>query len=378
MNSEKRKILFVLEHFPPYIGGVENLFRQLAKELVKQGVNVTVITTRHSRSLPRREIVDGIMVRRVNAFNRYLFTLFALPAVIRHALKADLIHTTTYNAALPAFLAGWLCRKRVIITIHEVWDNLWTTFPWINPVSGRLHRLYERAILRIPFHHYIAVSEFTHQTLVERGLPFDKIDMICNGIDYQYLSQFKEAGAIHSGKGCRFIYYGRLGHSKGLDLIVKAGEQFFKTHPDAVIELIVPRHPVGFRKKLEREIAARGNPQNFVITGSLPAAELFARLQTATGVLIPSCSEGFCFAAAECAALDIPVIHSNKGALAETTGGRVIVMEGFSAESLLIAMEKAAAGEWQMKPAKRFPLDQQVKEYLALYDRLLNAQASAG
>jgi glycosyltransferase involved in cell wall biosynthesis len=48
------KILFVLEHYPPYIGGAETLFGLLADQLVKHGHKVRVITTRFRSNLPLR------------------------------------------------------------------------------------------------------------------------------------------------------------------------------------------------------------------------------------------------------------------------------------------------------------------------------------
>jgi len=39
-----RRFLFVLEYFPPHIGGVEMLFGELAAELVRRGHAVEVIT----------------------------------------------------------------------------------------------------------------------------------------------------------------------------------------------------------------------------------------------------------------------------------------------------------------------------------------------
>lgn len=60
------RILFVLEHFHPYIGGVEYLFWQLSKSLVSQGHEVMVITTRFDKKLPQRDRNEGIDIYRVN------------------------------------------------------------------------------------------------------------------------------------------------------------------------------------------------------------------------------------------------------------------------------------------------------------------------
>ena len=69
------KIVFVVEHFYPYLGGAEELFYNLSTSLAKKGFKVIVITTKHSRTLPSRETHRDIEIIRVNCLNRYLFTI---------------------------------------------------------------------------------------------------------------------------------------------------------------------------------------------------------------------------------------------------------------------------------------------------------------
>ena len=67
-------ILFVVNHFYPYIGGAEKLFFELAVRLVEKGNQVSVVTTQHDNQLPRSEKVKGISVFRIPCRNRFLFT----------------------------------------------------------------------------------------------------------------------------------------------------------------------------------------------------------------------------------------------------------------------------------------------------------------
>ena len=46
--------------------------------------------------------------------------LASIPLGIKLAKDNDIIHTTTYNAAFPAFLIGKISRKKIIITVHEI------------------------------------------------------------------------------------------------------------------------------------------------------------------------------------------------------------------------------------------------------------------
>ena len=126
------KILFILEHYYPYTGGSESLFKYLAEGLSKKGNKVTVITSRFNKKIKREEVINGVTIRRIPLANRYLFTVFSIPFLIKEALKSDVIHTTTYNAALPAFCVAKLARKKIYITFHEVWGKLWFKLPLIS------------------------------------------------------------------------------------------------------------------------------------------------------------------------------------------------------------------------------------------------------
>jgi len=102
----------------------------------------------------------------------------------------------------------------------------------------------------------------------------------------------------------------------------------------------------------------------------LKEEDLFYQLKTAHCVVIPSRSEGFCFAAAECVALGVPIVTSGKGALKEVVSGKYIEMEAYSVEHLVKALLKAKNKEWQEKPVKQFPIETSHQKYIDLYQEL--------
>jgi len=132
-------IIFFLEYYYPNIGGVETLFKNLIDNLAQENHKITIITARPYPNSPLREQDGNISIIRIRS--RYIFTFLGFFYLIRHISKGDFIHTTSYNAAIPAFFAGKLFRKKVIVTFHEVWDQLWFKLPDMGKIGQWGHYL---------------------------------------------------------------------------------------------------------------------------------------------------------------------------------------------------------------------------------------------
>jgi glycosyltransferase involved in cell wall biosynthesis len=362
-------VLFVLEHFYPYIGGTEQLFYHLSTSLADAGHEVRVITTQFDRKLPRSEYHNGVWIRRVGSINRYFFTLMALPHVWKHAEWADIIHTTSYNAGFSSSIAGKWKRKKVVITFHEVWGALWWRLPFLNIILRTGYFLVEYILLRMPFDRWVAVSESTRQRLIQSGIPEKKISLIYNGLDYSVFPA--RAENVRKGDDFLFLFYGRQGVSKGLDLIIPAFEAVANRYPSARLQLVLSNKPNGISAWVRQQVEASTVLNGAVsLTYDLPRDALFETIAAADAVLIPSYSEGFCFAAAEAVAIGTPLIISGKAALPEVAGGKVLVMQDMTPESLADCMDKAINGKWQVQPVKRYELAIFIDQHLAMYARL--------
>ncbi|MBR9919591.1 MAG: glycosyltransferase family 4 protein [Bacteroidetes bacterium] len=360
------KILFVLEHYHPYIGGAERLFKDLAESLVSEGAEVQVITTRFDKRLPAKAVLNGVKVKRITCRNRFLFTFMSLPAIWRLAGNCDFIHTTTYNAALPAWLGARLRRKPITITFHEVWGKLWLRLPFASAFSRRLFYLYEQLILKLGFDRYVAVSNSTRDALVEHGVAADKVIRIYNGLDYE---SFKGYDYAPSGEFC-FAYFGRLGISKGLDLLLPAASRYFEEGGEGRMILIIPKTPQNVYKKVMELLEQYALHDRTDVWHELDRDSLFKKICQCTAVVIPSYSEGFCFVAAEAVAMGIPVVSSHQAALREVVTGKLIRSEGQSIEAYFNALNRAAAGDWDEIPVIRYRMRDSVAEYLKLYKGL--------
>ncbi|MEQ8702342.1 MAG: glycosyltransferase family 4 protein [Phaeodactylibacter sp.] len=357
------KILFVLEHFYPYIGGAEKLFYELTTSLAKAGHQIAVVTTLFRPDLPEAEELQGVSVVRIKCRNRYWFSMASLPAIRRMAKDYDVVHTTSYNAALPAWLGASLSRKPVLITFHEVWGKLWWQLPFANFVQRSLFYTWEQLLLKLPFRYFIGVSDYTRQALLDSGIPAGKALRIYNGLDYSVFEAYQH----QPPKAFTFTYFGRLGMSKGLELLLPAARDLLNRHPEARFKLIVPTYPKPMYNWVLQQLDDLQIRQQTQLLHDLPRATLYQEIATSSCVVIPSYSEGFCFVAAEAAAMGVPIVSSGRGALHEVVSGPWIPMQNMTAQALSTALHRAFEGNWEQRPFRPFQLQEAVQAYIDLY-----------
>ena len=362
------KILFVLEHFYPYIGGAEELFRNLTRALVKNGFEVDVVTTRYDPSLPLQSNYDGVVVHRVNVSNRYLFTLRSFPKVFKLAKEADIIHTTSYNAAFSASVSAYFRKKKIVITFHEIWDKLWFDLPFTPRWVLKGYYLFEQFILRLPYDKFIAVSDFTRKKLMSHNINPEKIDFIYNGLDYDQFANYK----YNPPAEFTYCFFSRLGISKGIDILLEATKIFVERYPGVILKLIIPTYPEKLYKQVIDLIDNLQISANIKMLHDLNKEDLFQEICNSSCVVIPSHSEGFCFTAVESVGLGVPVLSSDKGALSEVVSGKHIKLKELTINSLVESLIRAYKLDWDELPVKHYNLEDSVQSYLKMYANLLS------
>ncbi|MCF8236752.1 MAG: glycosyltransferase family 4 protein [Saprospiraceae bacterium] len=362
------RILFVLEHFYPYIGGAEHLFWELSRALIEKEHQVTVVTTRFRPDLPSTEMIDGVKVIRVDCRNRYLFSFLSFPKVLEEAGKADLVQTTSYNAAFPAFFAAKFRRKPVVVTFHEVWAGLWWRLPQTPLWLKGAYWMWEQLLLRLPFDRFIAVSNATAQALRHSGISSTRISMIYNGLDYHKFLGYKHQPPSEF----TVTYFGRLGTSKGLDLLLPAMARFLEDHPEAQFKLIIPQVPEALYRWVMGQVNRWPSKDRVMLYHDLPQQDLYNEVATSTCIVVPSYSEGFCFVAAEAVGLGVPIISSERTALKEVVGGKMVGIDSLTIDGVSQALQQAWNNQWEEKPIREFPLSESVRQYQALLLELLS------
>jgi glycosyltransferase involved in cell wall biosynthesis len=354
-------IVYVLELFYPNIGGVEKLFLELAVAQVRKGNTVRVVTTRFRNDLPCRENYRGIEIFRLKLRNRFLFTFFGYFSIRKLIKDADIVHTTSFNAGMPAYFAARRYRRKCVITYHEVWTEMWKTLPGLNPFQRIMYRMYEKKLLRLPFDVFVAPSEYTAGRLKKNGAEQGRIKVVYNGLHYNSTYDSIPPSAT------KYVYFGRAGISKGLEMLIEAAAEVNENN-NTSLTLILPVTDDAYSARIKNKAAKISSIE---MAESIPDQNLFYRyLKSFSFAVIPSVSEGFCFAAAEAAAIGLPVVSSARGALPETVSGRYIEMKEYTTAELKRCITDALNGKWNEKPLRRFTIEDCVSAYGGIYNEM--------
>ena len=96
------KICLTTEHFPPHVGGVEIVFQEYAKKLSQRGHQVRVITSDSGGKFGQKTDEHNVKIYYLKCKSLFNHPIFSKKQIAPHAKWADIIHTTTFTAALPS------------------------------------------------------------------------------------------------------------------------------------------------------------------------------------------------------------------------------------------------------------------------------------
>lgn len=372
------KILFVSEYYIPHVGGVELVFKNVAERLVKIGHSVSIVTSKLPNT-PEYEEINYVKVYRVNVphkGDRYWFTFFSILKVWKLAKGADLIHTTTWNAAFPAWLVAKLRKKPCVITVHEVNVPIWKYLKK-NRLNVLFHKLYEKIVLSLHFDKYIAVSQYTRDCVIRFfNIKNEKIEVIYNGIDYELFDPAKANGLkirkkLNLEDLFVYMYFGRPGFTKGVEYLIQAVPIISEKIPNSKLLLILANDSKDRYEDIIKMIDNLKIKDKVVLLDPVPRKELPNYIAASDCVVVPSLSEGFGFTAAEACAMEKPVVATDVASLPEVVSGRYVLVEPKNLVAIAEGVDKVYKGKIEYKGEKIFRWDECVAGYLEIYQGVL-------
>lgn len=236
-------VLYIHQYFvtPNEPGGTRSYW--IAKELVKRGHHVTMITSANKRHEPGRVDVDGIDVVYVKnpAYSNYMSALkkvWSFVAFIHNAIKAaskeknvDIVFATSTPLTIGA-IALWLKKRKKWKYVFEVRD-LWPEFPIEigaikNKLAIRLLRKFEKRIYD-KSEHVVALSPGMKEGVMKAGTPEEKVSMIPNMAKPDKFYPHEPNLEIANKFGIELtkfnvIHFGSMGRANGLQYIIEAAK----------------------------------------------------------------------------------------------------------------------------------------------------------
>lgn len=319
------KICLVNALFHPFSGGVEKHMYELSRELVRQGVDVTVVTARIAGTAAYEEM-DGVKVYRVPCISLKVPGLYPPPLVISPLFPFylrrldrengfDIIHLQNrfFVDFDTAAVYAKLKRKPFMMTIHNA-----------RPVGISLPitvlgSAYDWLIGRWPFalaDRIIAVSDWVKYDIAKYRIDERKIVPVHNGIN---VSEFRPSDATNVRRqygidGPFLLFVGRMITQKGLPYLIDAMPAVLEKYPDAKLLLVGRGNALdGLRKKVK----ASGLERGILFSGYMSEEMLKEAYGTCDIFVLPSVWEVLPIAVLEAMSSSRPVVCTCAGGDAE-------------------------------------------------------------
>jgi glycosyltransferase involved in cell wall biosynthesis len=345
-------VALISPRYAPEIGGVERVVEMTARELVRHGVDVEVITTDPTGRLPRLERRDGVTVRRFRTVaNDGVY--FVSPGLglwlLRHAPRYALLHVHSYHTPL-LFQAAWASRQAgvpLVVTPHYHGTGH-------SPLRRALHGPYRpfgawalRQAARIT-----CVSEVERALLREHFGSRLPVTVIPNGVEIDELAPARAAWDPHPM--LRVLSVGRLAAYKQADRTLHALRYL---PPDAELT-IVGQGPLA--PELRRLAHTLGVAARVHLPGQVTRDELIDEYGRADVAVSLSRHEAFGLAVLEALVAGLPVVASDIAAHREVAdyapAGRVTLVSPDCWPSDLAAALQTAAAQGRVASVEHWPL----------------------
>ena len=326
------RVLFLADaHFDDLPGGSRVVARELARELIQRGHDVTFLVARHAPGTPDDCIQEGArIIRYSGAGTPVAFLREGRSACARLWAEKpfDIVHTHFAYAALGPLRAVPRGTPR-LRSFYGPWD----AEGWIADAANRQHRLgmlKERVKRRLRHvveganlkrgHGVVVLSQHSRREVQSFGYPDSDIHLIAGGADVERFAPAASRAEVRRALGLPegrtlLLSVRRLDPRMGLDNLIKAMPAIIARCPAALL-LIGGKGPE--RGHLEGLIAKNGLQNHVRLLGFVADEQLSGYYQAANLFVLPTLAlEGFGLVTAEALACGTPVIGTPVGATPE-------------------------------------------------------------
>ena len=364
------RIYILIATFLPSVGGAEKQAFAQGRSLRERGYETTVVTFRHNRIWPQRELIEGVPVIRVagtllgsrEKLPRLLQKLTYLLAMLvmgwtlwRQRQHYDVLHV--YQLSLLTVLAALLCRlagKPMLVAVRSANSGSSTsshdkTSLLAGPLDATTPRLqvdkrfktnsdlevlarmgkpvvrFLSSLLHSNHTVVVVLSSRMKSSLADYGLNLPDVQLIPNGVDITRFNSARVDNAI-DGREQVAVCVAKLRYEKGIDVLLQAWCLVHQQAPQAQLIIVGDG---GLRFQLEGLAKALGIANRVEFTGLL--GDIPAQLHRGGLAVLPSRWEGMPNALLEAMACGLPCVATR------VSGSEDIIQHGVN--GLLVGPE---------------------------------------
>ena len=291
------KILHLVHHFHPCVGGMETHVRDLCLELRKRGHTADVLclnTCSNGQKLPAQGTYKGIAITRVPYLNLKYYKIGR--GVLDRIKGYDIVHVHGLGYFLDLLTSTkHVHKKRIILSTHG-------GFFHTNKLS-RLKAVHFRTMIRLALKNVDSVVAVSEQDKHTFSTIRKKLIVIHNGISS---TAFSRQGEKRSRS---YISIGRVSANKRLDHLLATFHSVIDKEP-AVTLLIVGEGPLVLLDEYRERVKRWGMEKSIRIPGGVSETHKHALLSHAQFFVSASAYEGFGIAVLEgMAAGCVPIVN---------------------------------------------------------------------
>ena len=321
------KILMLSPEYPPHVvGGLGKHVCELAEHLVKEGIEIYIVTPGYPGS-PGQEVINGVKIIRAplyqvnplgfvdSVLQSNLGLVEAGAALLNRVGGFSLIHAHDWLVGFAAKTLKHSFKLPLLTTIHATEQGR------NRGIHNELQNYIHNAEWLLTYEAWKIVCCSQHmKEEVERvfALPQDKIVILPNGVDTKKYEEKEELGDFRNNYAASqekiVLFVGRLVHEKGAHILLEAFPGILAATPEAKL-IIVGKG--GEKAALEEKAKQLGISHKVYFTGYLADQDLLRLYKCADVAVFPSLYEPFGIVALEAMASGTPVIISDTGGLKE-------------------------------------------------------------
>jgi glycosyltransferase involved in cell wall biosynthesis len=375
---KKMRILILNYEFPPLGGGAGRATLNIAKELVKQGHQVDIITSKYNDHTPRKD--SKATIYSVNTHRKSIHDV-GLLAIVEYLVKGwfiyrKLVKKNDYDAihaffSIPTgiitYLGKKLYGKKYIVSLRgsDVPGYDPDMFPILQKMLIGLNRkIWKNAETVVANSN--GLKKIAEQT---EKMRFGVIHNAAN------TDLFKPANKKKQGKTLRLVTVCRILKRKGLQHVIQALKQI--EQEDITLDIYGTGE---YEEELKELVKEKQLQRKVLFHGFKPSKEIAKKLNEADVFIHPSLTEAFGMVFAEAMACGLPIIATRVGGIPEIVedGKNGFLVKPGDVQGLKKAIQKLKGNPTLMKQMgkdslkkvkERFSWEKVAQAYLKEYQK---------